>query len=407
MATRFSFKSLYAKGGLYQLMRFSIKVIKLFFILKFTKPEEMAAYGIFSVIIFFLENASKTGIADYLIVEDDNFESWNTAWSIELIRNISLFFISLPVGYLLCNFYEILEYYDVFFVLSLGFVINGLKNIYIIELRKKIQLNKYILYNSIPVILHLAVTVVLFYVLSPLMAIVCGLLFQHALHVILSYGMTAKRPNFALSLVFFKRQYSFGKWVFVQTWLDFLNEKSDRLLFGYVLPQATFGLYAVASGFTSDLQSQLRSLLRAFVFPALKSHSSENATTIRKIILKQSALLSILFLIGLLVLKGFIRYEIFVLINPLWRGIENLLLPLLAVAYTGVLLSQFEAKYLAEARPKYYVITTLIRSSMFVLLIIIFLFSGVFEFELNQFLYTYAGLTGVIFLWKLISTYER
>ena len=74
MAIPFNFKTLYKKGGAYQILRFSIKLTKLYFILKFATPSAMAAFGIFSVMIFFLESISKTGIADYLIVEDNGTE---------------------------------------------------------------------------------------------------------------------------------------------------------------------------------------------------------------------------------------------------------------------------------------------------------------------------------------------
>ena len=152
MATPFNFKILYKKGGAYQILRFCIKLTKLFFILKFATPNEMAAFGIFSVVIFFLESISKTGIADYLIVEDNGTEYWDTAWTVELLRGIFLFLLSLPLGYLLCSWYDISGYYNIFFILSFGFLINGLKNVYIIELRKKLLLNQYIFYNTAPVV---------------------------------------------------------------------------------------------------------------------------------------------------------------------------------------------------------------------------------------------------------------
>lgn len=407
MAIPFNFKTLYKKGGAYQILRFSIKLTKLYFILKFATPSAMAAFGIFSVMIFFLESISKTGIADYLIVEDNGTENWDTAWSVELLRGIFLFLLSLPLGYLLCSWYDIYEYYNIFFILSFGFLINGLKNTYIIELRKKLVLNKYIFYNTAPVILHLIATIVFFYFLTPLMAIALGLLTQHLFHVILSYVMIMKRPSFNWSSDIIHRQFSFGKWIFLQTWLDFLNEKSDRLFFGFVLPQATFGLYVVASGFTTDLQGQFRSLMRAFVFPALAAKFRDDSLGMKKVILRQTVLISIVFLIGLVILMVLIYYNIFALINPSWQGVELLLLPLLSVAYSGVLLAQLEAKYLAESAPRRFVIVSIIRVLMYVSLCVVFVLLGNDRFGLGLFLYSYALFTILIFAWKILIYDER
>ena len=239
------------------------------------------------------------------------------------------------------------------------------------------------------------------------MSIALGLITQHLFHLILSYIMISKRPSLNWSSNIIHRQFSFGKWIFLQTWLDFFNEKSDRLFFGFVLPQATFGLYVVASGFTTDLQGQFRSLMKAFVFPALAAKFRDDSLGIKKVILRQTVLISIVFMIGLVILMILKYYNIFALINPSWQGVELLLLPLYSLAYSGVLLAQLEAKYLAESAPRRFVIVSLIRFLMYVTLCVGFVLLGNDRFELGIFLYTYSLLTLLIFAWKILIYHER
>lgn len=364
-------RSKYSYGLLNQAVVVIIRLVKFFLILSFAAPTDLAVFGVLSAILFFIEASSKTGVSDFLIASQDTLGTdWDTAWSFEIARGILMFIVALLVGYLTLNYFEYNEHWIVYLVMVLALPVSGFKNIYTIRLRKDLNFNKYLMYNLLPLIFGLLLLVFYYYHFSPLLAMAMGFLSNHILYLIGSYIIVSDRPRVNWDALIIKKQLRFGKWIFIQTWVDFIGERADRLILAATCSPELVGIYVMGANLTTDMQAQFKSLMRGFVFPHL-ARNSRNKKMLFDVIKRQTIWISIFGIIGTWLISGTGLFELITRFKSDWASVELLILPLFWLLILSILISQYEPLYLAKMKPKNYVIISTLKN----LIMPFFLFS--------------------------------
>ncbi len=96
-------------------------------------PEDFGLIATALAILAFSEGTVATGVESAIIQKQEKPEDYlNSAWTIELIRNMVLFVLIFSLAPLLGSFFNEVRVVAVLRVLSLTFIIQGLKNIGIV-----------------------------------------------------------------------------------------------------------------------------------------------------------------------------------------------------------------------------------------------------------------------------------
>jgi O-antigen/teichoic acid export membrane protein len=202
---------------------------------------------------------SHIGLQDSVIQnprgDEPNF--LNTAWTMQVIRGVGIFFVALVLAYPATHIYHHPELIWLIPVLGLGAVISGISSPSLLSLARHIgvrQLNTLELTNQVVAF----VATVIWALISPtLWALAGGRLIAEAFRTVQSYFMMRElRPRFVLDRGVMKEIIRFGKWILVGTILTFLASQSDRLILAKLVSLNVLALYGIAYNL-SDLPRQV------------------------------------------------------------------------------------------------------------------------------------------------------
>ena len=196
-----------------------------------------------------------------------------------------------------------------------------------------------------------------------------------------------ERPKFYLDYSTTVEQLNFGKWIFLQTWIDFLNEKADRIILAKLLSIKILGNYTFASSLTTDLQFQARNIFRTILFPYFSLQSNSKAQS-QANFLFVVRLLILFFSVSFTFVIGFYYPVIDHIFGGKWNDTIGIIIPLSLCSFFGVLLNSVEPIFLARRKPKIFFVATTAKVVLFLPLLVFLVFY-----------YRYEGV--VVFLYSM------
>src|SRR6478735_2924059 len=195
------------------------------------------------------ELLSDVGIGQSIVKspEGENPIFYSTAWTIQVIRGISLFFLGLLATFPLSLLYARAQLLWLIPIVSLVFVINSFASPATYILQKRLDLRKQSIFGTLTNLCSSAIHIALALLTRTIWALVGGLLLSSIVNVIGSFFLL-KTPSlrFKLDRPSYDSIVHFGKWIFASSIIYFLASNFDRLYFAKAIPLAVLGVYGIA-----------------------------------------------------------------------------------------------------------------------------------------------------------------
>jgi len=304
----------------------------------------------------------------------------NSAWTMELVRGVILFCIFYFISESLSRLYEIEQLSNMLKVLSLIFILNSLKNIGVVYLRKELNFKGIFIYEVLQIFTLVVVTLIVVYLTKSVWGLVAGYISGTLALVIATYLVHPYRPNLDLSLEKFKILFGYSKWILLSGQFNSIIEHGVTLLVGGVFGIHVTGQYERADMLTRKTGIQIGEMVWKVGLPVLSKCSSD-ALVLYKTYLSMLRLVAIV-IFPLMTIFSIVAPDfIAIVLGPEWNGLVLLIGKLCLLSIMTMLLLPASILFQAIGLPVITFKISLVRISILLLtlypLIILYEVSGV------------------------------
>lgn len=327
-------------------------------------PKLFGLMALVNVFIIGLHLFSDLGIGTSVIQNKrgDDPAFLNTAWTLQAVRGLVLWFCSCLLAWPIATFYKEPQFLWLLPVVALTALISGFGSTVIYTLNRHMAIRQVAMYEFGGQVISLVVTIAWATFDHSIRALVIGALVSELVRLVWSYRMIPNTSNhFAWDKEAAKELFSFGKWIFISTAITFFAEQADRLILGKLLPLETLGVYGIALTFADLPRSVTMALSGKVIFPAISKITDQPRQTIRAKLLKnrKPILLALILLLTVLVCFGDVLVK--VLYDERYSE-AAWMLPILALGiWPRMLCNTNEPSLFAIGKPQYSTIANFTR----------------------------------------------
>lgn len=276
--------------GLSQVIRLAGNII----LTRLLVPEMFAVMAIGYVFFMGLGLLSDIGLEPAIIrstrASDPVF--LNTAWTLQAIRGVGIWILSVGVAVPVALFYEeeILRY--LIPVIGLNAVAQGLKSTTLVTLNKEMRQGILTLMEIVIQAISLVVMVILAYFFRTVWSLAIGGLVSNFIITGWSHLLpTDVRNRFRFDRDAARELLSFGKWIFFSTALMFVATQMDKIMLGRLFPLAFFGVYTVAVNLAELPKQVMNAIAGKVLMPLYSKYADLPRPDLRVTIRKQRYML--------------------------------------------------------------------------------------------------------------------
>lgn len=279
---------------------------------------------------------------------------YNTAWTLEIVRNVLLWLVCVAATPVLASFYDSPDLIWVLPLSAMTLVLSGFSSTSIYLLQKRMQIRKFYLFEMIVAFIS-SVAHVLFAYFSPtIWALVLGGLFTSAVSTIGSYFLLPDvKQTLHISKQFVREILAFGKWIFISSVVYFLSMNYDRLYLPKVLPLDLLGVYGVARSIAELLGLLTLRLGNIVLFPFISSHSQMPRVTLHEQLAAIRAKFLLLAAFGISILVATADLAIKLLYDERYQAAGWMLPVLILGSWVSILANVNDATLLGLGKPSY------------------------------------------------------
>jgi O-antigen/teichoic acid export membrane protein len=212
-------------------------------------PELFGVLALVTTIITGMYLFSHIGLQDSIIQDPrgDNLTFLNTAWTVQVVRGMGLFLVTIPLAWPVAHFYHDSRLLWVLPALGLGNAIAGFTSASLLTLARHMGVGKLSALELLQQFVQFAVTLIWALFQPSIMALVAGRLTSELVRTIVSYFiMPELRPRFTWHRESLLALVRFGRWILIGTALTFLASQSDRLILAKLISFQLLGIYGIA-----------------------------------------------------------------------------------------------------------------------------------------------------------------
>lgn len=198
---------------------------------------------------------------------DPTREHYDTAWTMNLGFAVLCAALIAGLSPLAAAFYKEPELVPVMVALSLGWAIQGLENIGIVNFRRNMDFSREFRFMLGRRLVGFVVTLTMAFALRSYWALIIGTLATRLTSVALSYRMDPYRPRLALSAR--RDLLGFSGWMLASNLLGFGLARLPHFAVGRLLGPATLGLYTMSSEVARLPSTELSAPINRAVLPGL------------------------------------------------------------------------------------------------------------------------------------------
>jgi len=268
-------------------------------------PELFGLMTIVNIFLIGLQLFSDVGIGPSIIQnkrgEEEEFR--NTAWTIQVIRGCFLWVGCLIIAYPVAAVYEEPQLRWLIPFAGLTTIVGGLNSSSIFILERHVETRKLTLFRVISQIAGVAITIIFALVSPTILALAAGGVIGSAITMLLSHFLIPEnRPRLTWNVEAKKEIFSFGRWIFIATAMNFLSSQSDRLILGKLLNLSQLGVYTIAFTLADMPRQIMTKISNGIIFPIVAQRKDIPRRELREKVLSQRRLL----LLGLAVFVAFL-----------------------------------------------------------------------------------------------------
>jgi len=246
-----------------------LQIIQLSVLARILKPED---FGIVAIANFFTTLGNTVfalGMGPALIQKKGEITEYlDTAWTANLIISIIATVFILVISPVIVHLYfdEPRALFPTIILISVV-TISGLNNIGMVLFMKKIEMKKVFLYNALPKIIGVIISIIASNFFRNFWGLVYGIIFEYFSRMILSYILAPRKPSFKLDKKKFIELYSFGGWLQLKNIVSWASNNFDVAIIGALVNTTMLGFYNRASSLAKLPEAQINKVINVISFP--------------------------------------------------------------------------------------------------------------------------------------------
>lgn len=391
-----------AKGAalmvLMKLLERSLGIVSTLVLARLLVPADFGLVAMAMSVVALIELASAFSL-DVPLIQRSNptRDHYDTAWTFNLLMGVGCGLAIALLAHPAAVFYAEPRLTLVMLALSVGWVLQGLENIGIVNFRRAMDFRRELLFLLGKKLCAFVVTVTLAFVLRSYWALVAGILTGRVAGVALSYAMEPYRPRLCLRAR--ADLFSVSSWLFINNLLHFGTQRLSHFFLGRLNGTQALGLYAVGAELAYLPQTELVAPINRAVFPGYSRMAEEEAEMSRGFVDINAVVALFVFpaCVGLAVVADLV---VAVLLGPKWEDAVPVIRVLVVAGCLSALMSNTYSAYLALNRAR--VTTWMLTIELVVLIPAMLLFSRAFGFIGIAYAELTAVAAGVAFSYPLL-----
>jgi O-antigen/teichoic acid export membrane protein len=352
--------------GLGQAIRLATNVL----LARLLAPELFGIMLIVNTLRIGIELFSDVGISQNIIRSPNAYDPrfYNTAWSLQIIRSIALWFVFILAAVPAARFYGAPILSAVLPVSGFSIVLAGSASLSPAILQKKMQFARLTLFNLFTAIISSALLVAFAYLSPTIWALVLGGVAGTGLYMVMTYFLVPNfKQRFHLDRQCLSEITGFGKWVYLSSIVYFLSTNFDRLYFAKVVPLQVLGIYGIARTLSELFSTVAMHLGSSVIFPFISSHAGLPRESLRQELVSIRAKFLLLIAFGCSLFIATADLAIKLLYDQRYHA-AAWMLPVLALgAWFSIVATTNESTLLGLGRPSY---SAMANSVKFILLLV-------------------------------------
>ncbi|MEB8386046.1 oligosaccharide flippase family protein [Rhodobacteraceae bacterium KMM 6894] len=211
-------------------------------------PEAFGLMTLVTVITVGLMMFSDVGIGPSISQSKrgDDPDFLNTAWTIQVMRGITLWGVTLVLALPMAHFYDQPDLATYLPLAGFALVISGFLPTRIETAHRHLMFGRLTLLDLASQLIGVVAMIALAWATRSVVALVVGSLMGVSFKLILtSLYLPGPRNRFRLERAALHEQVHFGKWIFLSTAFAFVSIQGDKAILGKLLDLSTLGIYNI------------------------------------------------------------------------------------------------------------------------------------------------------------------
>jgi len=230
-------------------------------------PADFGLVAMATAATAFIEMLGDFGFHVFLVQKQDlSSDDLDTAWTVQMIiaalQSAVLACLAIPYA----RFYGEPRLTMVMWILSASTLLSGAKNIGIIHFQRELQFHLEFRLRATCKLVAFVVTVALAWLMRSYWALVIGSVVLRVTELFLSYSMHPHRPRFRIRGS--REIFSFSKWIYCNTTLNFLFQRSPDFVIGKLAGAGPLGLFSLGFEIAFLPRAEMAAPINRVAFPA-------------------------------------------------------------------------------------------------------------------------------------------
>ncbi|MBU2883718.1 lipopolysaccharide biosynthesis protein [Psychrosphaera sp. B3R10] len=372
-------------------------IISSLILVRILSPEDFGVAAIAMSIYAFISLFGEFGFNTALIQKNTPVKSdYDAAFTVNFIFGILASLAMLLASESLSSFFNEPRLEPVFYVLASLFFINGCKNIKIVDFQINMDFAKELKLQVLPKFLSFFLTLFLAYQLQSYWALVYGTIFLSLINIVFSYMMIAYKPTFTLKGS--KALFNYSKWLMLNNFFYYINNKSIDLLVGKLISTSAAGIYNISKEMATLPSTEIAAPINKASFPAY-SKEKNNPEQLRELFYKTTSMITIIALPASMGLFMTADYFVPVVLGEKWLDAIPVVQLLSLFAFFSSISSNNGYVFLAIGKPKITTFISGIRILSFFIFLYIFDLTNSVEDPAEALVYTAIANMIVAYVW--------
>lgn len=283
-------------------------------------PEMFGLMAIVTVFVNGIAMFSDLGISQNIIQSEnaDKKSYINTAWAIQILRGVVMFFLILAVSVVLYymgntkllpqgSVYADPQLPYILAVMSVSAIISGFNSMNLAVLTRKLNFKLIVIIELISQVIGLLFMIFFAYYFKNIWALLVGTVVSVFIKMVLSHHSSlGTRSQWGWDRHALHEIFHFGKWVFGASIVTFLVAQGDRLLLGALISTEELGVYTVSFFLAMAFNKMVRKVMSSVLYPALSDVVRNRPQDLKRIYYKIRMPLDVvvMVLVGILASTG-------------------------------------------------------------------------------------------------------
>ncbi len=246
-------------------------------------PEAFALVAYAAIVLQGLQMFSDIGIGPAIVQSprgsDPNF--LNTAWTIQALRGLALFLLTLLLGWPVAMFYNEPQLVWIVPACGLNFITTGLQSTAMHTCSRLLILGRLTVLGLIEAVLKAVITIAWALLWPSVWALIGGAFISYGVGLILTHTiLPGIRNRFCWDREAVRTLMHFGGWVSLSTMFTFIAGQLDRLILGKLVSMGVVGVYSIALMFARLPYEICSRLTQIVLFPTLAAVARQDRNTL-------------------------------------------------------------------------------------------------------------------------------